>query len=460
MEYGFLSVLPVIVLLVVAIITRRTVSSMVLGLITASIILGGTGFIGVLFDQVYESVGTADALWLICTLILVGAVIGLLGLSGGADALAIVLEKKVKSERSLWIWSWLLIAVVFIQDMARAAILGQLTPLFDKFKVPRAAVTYLADSTGTTLEALIPITGWSLFFMGVFGGYNELKALGDSGFDIYVHCIPYQFYTIAALIICFMFTMGIFPKLGGMKKAYERAKNEGVLYGEETRKINEAIEISNAKSEQNRNASVKVKLGVFIVCVLFMVASVIKSGDVVVGFFSTLILATILLLATRLAKWGEIMTAAINGVTGILDVILIAAIVYTFKDLITELDLAGYVIHLTNGILTPEIFPFITFVLCCVLTFCSGSTWGITVIYAAIAIPLATSLGANPALVVGAILSGECFGAHICFYCDYTVCYSALTKINNMEHALTQLPYGLIGGAIAAIGYLICGFVM
>ena len=92
------------------------------------------------------------------------------------------------------------------------------------------------------------------------------------------------------------------------------------------------------------------------------------------------------------------------------------------------------------------------------LTFCSGSTWGVTVVYALVAVPLAVSIGADPVIVLAAILSGEAFGAHICFYCDYTVFASAMAKIDNIEHAFTQIPYGLIGGALAAIGFITAGF--
>ena len=81
-------------------------------------------------------------------------------------------------------------------------------------------------------------------------------------------------------------------------------------------------------------------------------------------------------------------------------------------------------------------------------------------VYALVAVPLAVSIGADPVVVLAAVLSGEAFGAHICFYCDYTVFASAMAKIDNIEHAFTQVPYGLIGGGLAAIGFLVSGIVM
>ena len=139
---------------------------------------------------------------------------------------------------------------------------------------------------------------------------------------------------------------------------------------------------------------------------------------------------------------------------------LISFFVYMFKDIVTTLQVPEYVISISESFLSPELFPLITFIACAALTFCSGSTWGVTVVYALVAVPLSITIGADPVIVLAAILSGEAFGAHICFYCDYTVFASAMAKIDNIEHAFTQIPYGIIGGVIAAIGFLVTGFVM
>ena len=169
---------------------------------------------------------------------------------------------------------------------------------------------------------------------------------------------------------------------------------------------------------------------------------------------------TAILFIFRLCTWREIMEAAIDGEARIIQMPLISFFVYMFKDVITTLQMPEYVISVSESVLSPSMFPFITFIACCALVFCSGSTWGVTVVYAMVAVPLAVSIGSDPILVLGAILSGEAFGAHICFYADYTVYASAMAKIDNIEHAFTQIPYGVIAGIAAAIGFLITGIVM
>lgn len=200
--------------------------------------------------------------------------------------------KKVKSEKSLFLWSWLLAAVLFIEDMMRSAVLGQLSPLYDKQKVPRASLAYFIDATSTTITSLIPITGWAVFFQGIFADFEELKGYG-SGFDIYVKTIPYNFYAIAALLVCFGFTMGWVPKLGGMKKAYILAKEEGILYSDESAKLNPPV-------EHNRNVdSVDKKgLGILIFGIMLLTAVTIAS-EVLYGFIVCLMVLPVVLLLVK-----------------------------------------------------------------------------------------------------------------------------------------------------------------
>ena len=110
--------------------------------------------------------------------------------------------------------------------------------------------------------------------------------------------------------------------------------------------------------------------------------------------------------------------------------------------------------------MSPELLPLITFIACTILTFASGSNWGATLAVAAIVIPLCAALQGNMILVLAAIVSGAAFGAHVCFYCDVTVFTSGMTKIDNIEHAVTQLPYGLLGMAVSCVGYLLAGFLL
>ena len=109
--------------------------------------------------------------------------------------------------------------------------------------------------------------------------------------------------------------------------------------------------------------------------------------------------------------------------------------------------------------MSPHILPVLTFVMCAVLAFMSGTNWGSGLPVAAIVIPLAPAIGANMFLVLAAVVSGAAFGAHACFYCDVTVFTAGMTKIDTMEHATTQLPLCLTGGAVTTLLFLAAGFI-
>lgn len=455
MEYGILCLLPIVVMLAAAIITRKCISSMIIAILVGCVIIGGTDWFTVFIDQVYVTGCNEDTVWIVSLMCVVGVLVALFQASGGAYVLVKIVEKKVKSERNLYLWTWLLSALLFIDDMMRSSVIGQMTPIFDRFKVPRASVAYYIDSTSTTVTSLVPITNWAAFFAGVFAGFAELEYLG-SGFDIYVKIIPFNFYAIFALLVCFAFTMGWIPKLGGMKKAYERVQATGELYSEASRPLNPEIK----EDTEENDPKAWLRLGVFVAGIVILTVSIILIGDVLSGFFIGVFSMTALLFITRLCTWKELMEAAIGGEARIIQMPLISFFVYMFKDVITTLQVPEYIISICESFLSPVFFPLITFIACSALTFCSGSTWGVTVVYALVAVPLAVSIGADPVVVLAAVLSGEAFGAHICFYCDYTVFASAMAKIDNIEHAFTQVPYGLIGGGLAAIGFLVSGIVM
>lgn len=452
MEYGAICLIPIAVMLGVAIISKKCISSMIIAVLSGCIIIGGTHWLSTFIDRIYVTGTNEDTIWICALMCVVGVMVALFQATGGAHVLVKIVEKKVKTQRSLFLWTWLLSILLFIDDMMRSSVIGQLTPLYDKFKVPRAAVAYYIDSTSTTITSLVPITNWAAFFTGVFAGFAELEYLG-SGFDIYIKTIPFNFYAIFALIITFLFTMGFMPKLFGMKKAYERVEATGELFTEASKKLNPPTEYADAEDDPKA----PLRLGIFIAGIVILTVSIITTGDVLTGFFIGVFAMTAMLFITRLCSWREIMDIAIDGEARIIQMPLISFFVYMFKDIVTTLQVPEYVISVCENILTPAIFPLVTFIACCLLTFCSGSTWGVTVVYALVAVPMAVTIGANPVVVLAAILSGEAFGAHICFYCDYTVFASAMAKIDNIEHAFTQIPYGIIGGIFAAIGFTICG---
>jgi Na+/H+ antiporter NhaC len=139
-------------------------------------------------------------------------------------------------------------------------------------------------------------------------------------------------------------------------------------------------------------------------------------------------------------------------------ILLIAAL--TFQNIASEMQMTEFFVDLCQPIMSGKLFPMIAFIIVGLLAFMIANAWGVCTLVAPVLIPLGVSVGANPVLIMAAILSGCAFGNHACFYCDTTVLASNGAGIDNLEHAASQLPYVIIGAAVSIVGFLILGFVM
>lgn len=461
---GIITLLPVVILLVIAITTKKTTSALVIGALVAFVLTGKGDFLNTIMDGLYGVGMDGDTVWLLLIFVFIGVFVGVLKITGVADALLRFIAKRVKSGRSLFLWTWVFALILFIDDALRTTVLGQLTPLYDKYKIPRASFAYMVDILGVAFASLIPITSWAAFYQGIFGEYEELSYLGTP-FEIYMHTIPFLFYAWIGIIMLFCYTMGWIPKLGAMKKTYIAAEKTGRLYSERSDRFNEAVD-SIMIFEENHGEATEAKTGsIFKICcfigmIIILTVSVFIYKDLLYG----LIIADGVLIAvsfiTRLAKWNEMLDAIISGVVSLYPLMIIVFCAYLMRDAVIGLGMPDYIISVVEPFVVPELFPCLAFIICCVLTFTTGSNWGITAVFATVGMPLAFSIGADPILTMAAIINGAAFGSHICFYTDMTVFVSSMVKIDNIEHALTQLPYGLIAGGLSAALFAVCGYVM
>ncbi len=461
---GIITLLPVVVLLVVAITTKKTTSALVIGALVAFILEGKMHFLDSIMDGLYGVGMSADTVWLLLIFVFIGVFVGILQVTGVGDAMLRFIAKRVKSGRGLFLWTWAFALVLFIDDALRTTVLGQLTPLYDKYKIPRASFAYMVDILGVAFASLIPITSWAAFYQGVFGEYEELSYLGTP-FEIYMHTIPFLFYAWIGIIILFCYTMGWIPKLGAMKKTYKVAEETGRLYSERSDKLNASVDSVMIFAEENgvgaeSSGRTAFKICCFIGSIIVLTVSVFMYSDLLYG----LIIADGVLIAVsfvaKLAKWNDMLDSIISGVLSLYPLMIIVFCAYLMRDAVTTLGMPDYIISIVEPFVIPELFPCLAFIICCVLTFTTGSNWGITAVFATVGMPLAFSIGADPILTMAAIINGAAFGSHVCFYTDMTTFVSSMVKIDNIEHALTQLPYGLIGGTLSAILFAVFGYVL
>ena len=453
-HYGILSILPAILVIVFALVTKKTLEALLLGTVSTYIIMYGIDFPSKWAEAFFKAAGDADNQWVLIVCGLFGSLIALIRKSKGTLGFSGKLEKFCKTQKKSLFITWILGIIIFIDEYLNIMTLGAcMKNISDKKKVPRESLAYIIDSTGAPVCVLLPFSTWAVFYASVFYKQEGIQALGVGG-DIatYLKVIPFTFYAWASLIIVPLFILGVIPKLGKMKEAYKRVEKTGQVYNPESEKFN-AVIIEDYSKEEG-------KLKDFLIPIGSLIAITLLGGDLFIAVVASIIICLFLYIPRKKMTFNEFCDLYMQGFCDMIPTIAIVFAAFVMQVAANDIGLPAYVIEVVTPYLNGTLFPAVAFVVVAVLTFVTGSNWGIPAVCVPIIIPLGFSLGANPILVMAAILSGGTLGSHACFYSDATVLTSTSCGINNMDHALSQFPYAAIAAIISLVGFIVCGIVM
>lgn len=447
MEYGALTLIPIVFIIVTAILTRKSFESLMAGSVIACMIMHGTGFFLPWVDMLLETLSDPENQWVILVCGLFGSLIAMLRESRGTSGFIRIGEKLCRSERSALLGTFILGAVIFVDDYLNMLTVGTcMRPICDRRKVPREALAYLLDSTGTPICVLLPFSTWTAFYISLFMKEEAVQAMHfSSGLAMYIRTIPYIFYAIISVIMVFLFAMGWMPRIGPMKKAYERVKKTGRTYSEESEKYN----LEDDDTDTNGN------IADFLLPIFVLIIVTILADDILAAVIVTLALCLVMYIPRKKMTFTQWSGLLITGFCEMMPTLAILAGAFTVARCCNAMHLPEYVISKVQPFVTPQTYPMIIFLVVSALTFATSSTWGISTIVIPIIIPLAAAVNADMILTMAAILSGSTFGSHACFYSDATVLASAASRVENMEHAFTQIPYAAIGAVITCVCLLI-----
>ena len=264
----------------------------------------------------------------------------------------------------------------------------------------------------------------------------------DRAWTLYISAIPYMVYPIVAFFLVPLVAVGIVPALGMMKSAEHRAAN-----GTAPQPIEEKSEQSVVDAED------RVQIYHFVLPIVALLGFSIWYGlDVQIGVIMSVAVTIILFGVQRLMAWTQMFDAVLDGIKVMLPALTIVVMAFVFKDVNEKLGLATFVINNVAPLMTPLMFPAITFLTMALISFATGSSWGVFAIAIPIILPLAESVGVSIPLAIGALVSASAFGSHACFYSDATILAAQGSGCDVMDHALTQIPYALIAAAISCVG--------
>lgn len=451
MSHGLIAVLIILVVIVGAITTRRCVEFLIGGSLLAALVLYGKDFL-VQWCTILQEV-FADNVWIVLVCGLFGSLIALLQASKGTFGFSKVIAKICTNEKRTLLASFILGVLIFVDDYLNVLSIGVcMKGVYDKRKIPRETLAYMLDATGAPVCVLLPFSTWAVFYASLFEEEESVKALGyATGIQAYIHAIPFCFYPIITLLIVLLFSLGIMPKLGSMKAAYKRVAETGKVYSDASRKYNH---------EERKGFEEEGNIWNFLIPMIALVAIAVVTSNLLLAVIVALLICFVLYLPTKVVTLDEFFNLIIKGFADMLPILTLLMIAFVLQKTTESLEMTDFIIQVMQPLLKGTLFPAMAFILVAALTFCTGSLWGMSAVVAPIVFPLGAVIGADPILIMAAIISGGAFGSHACFYTDATLLSSTSAGIDNIEHAMSQLPYVIIAAVVSIIGFIICGAVM
>lgn len=473
----FWSLVPPIIAILLALITKEVYSSLFIGILAGGIIYSGFNFettmVHVFKDGFIDTVADSYNIGIIIFLVLLGALVSMMNKTGGSAAFGRWATKHIKTRIGAQLATIALGVMIFIDDYFNCLTVGSvMRPVTDKQNISRAKLSYLIDATAAPICIIAPISSWAAAVAGFAKG-----AGAESGMSLFIQAIPYNFYALLTVVMMVFISVSKFD-YGPMKKVEANAINGNIFSAGE--------EYANEKEEVNEKGRMWDLVIPVVVLIICCVIGMIYSGGfftegedgyhnfitafsnsdasvgLVFGSFVAIIISVIYFLCRRVISFKNCMEAIPEGFKAMVPAILILVCAWTLKTMTDSLGAKVFISQLIEGSASGlKLFlPAIIFLIAVGLSFATGTSWGTF----GILIPIVLSVfsGANGAITiiaVSACMAGAVCGDHCSPISDTTIMASAGAQCNHINHVSTQLPYALTVAGVSFVSYILAGFI-
>jgi Na+/H+ antiporter NhaC len=491
MDVGFWAVVPPLLTIVLAIVTKEVLLSLFIGVFTGCMIIVGWNPLAAMETMVELIVGSYDETgefvlsgalsdpWNVQVLIIVtllGGLIGLMVRSGGSKAFGELLARTIKTKMGAQLTTWLIGILIFFDDYFNALTNGAvMRPISDKYAVSREKLSYIIDSTAVGVCLIVPLSSWVAFVCSLIAESYASAGIEQDAFSVFIQAIPYNYY--AWLSIIMVLVVVVFKlDFGPMAKAEKRTQTTGVLC-DKTFSGGGADDDDFSSIEPMEGNPIDL-LAPIILLVVSAILYMLYTGGFFVSFDlldavnnmdgmlaltyavgTSVVFAIIFYAVKRLSKVADSIAAFVVGAKSMVFVIILLAFAWGIGAVGDELDTAGYMVSIFSNNVPAFLTPVLIFVISCVMTFSTGATWGTFAIMIPIAVPLAVSMDVSVLACITAVIGGGGFGNHCSPLADTAILSSAASNIRHTDHIKTQIPYSLTCALVSCVGYIISGFV-
>jgi len=489
-HFGFWSLLPPLVAIALAIKTRQVFISLLFGIWMGWLILSDGNILNGTINTIQAMVDVFKDAGNTRTIIfssLVGALIAFVQRSGGVEGFIIYINKflikvekrkKTSPRKTVQIMAWLTGVAIFVESSINVLTVGSIyRPIFDRLKIPREKLAYIADSISAPTCILIPLNAWGAYIMGLLLAQGIENPLGTM-----VKAYPLNFYPIFAMIIV---ALVIFTQkdIGPMKEAERRAREEGkVIRDGATPMIStEIISMEKTKETVAKARNMIIPIGTMVAMmpiglvftgwpnvegidsypfwqqIFLALGKGSGSTAVLWAVLSSILVGAVLYRAQNIFKMPEIINLIFKGIGGLIPLALLMMLAFAIGKVCRDLGTGIYVAEVTQSWLSPKLVPAIVFLVAGFIAFSTGTSWGTFAIMIPIGLQMAQMMDANIYLTIAAALGGGVFGDHSSPISDTTIISSMASASDHIDHVKTQLPYALIAGIATTLLYLLIG---
>ncbi|MFD1806479.1 Na+/H+ antiporter NhaC family protein [Pasteurella oralis] len=471
------AVVPPILALLLAIVTRRVILSLSIGILVGSLMLADFNLVNALSYLKNNVISLAysdgepntNNINIVLFLFLLGVLTALLTVSGSNRAFAEWAQKRIKDRRGAKLLAASLVFVTFIDDYFHSLAVGAIaSPVTDKFKVSRAKLAYILDSTAAPMCVLMPVSSWGAYIITLIAGLLATYSITEySPIGAFMTMSAMNFYAIFSILMVFFVSYYSFD-IGSMVRHERTALERNIEIEEEQSGV------------QGHVRNLILPIAVLILATVGMMmytgnealAAEGKPFDIlgafenttvglslVVGGVSAVLISTICIILDRQVSLNEYGKAWIVGIKSMLGAVLILLFAWTINNVVGDMKTGVYLSSLVSDSLPIAVLPALLFVLTAVMAFSTGTSWGTF----GIMLPIAAAIAANaaPELMLpclSAVMAGAVCGDHCSPISDTTILSSTGAKCNHIDHVTTQFPYAILIAISSIVGYLVLGF--
>ncbi len=465
-DYGFWSVVPIILTLGIAVWMKNVIIGLFSGVFVGAIILNGFNPVKILSLLVSDyfvpqmlSPSQSGILVLMC---FIGGFVALVERSGGAVAFAAKMTHIITNRFKAQIATWMTGIAIFFSDLGTPLIVGPIyRPITDKLKISRVKLAWIVDTTASPVAVLIPFIGWGVYAMALIEGEFVEIGRDESSFDAFLAAIPFQFYSLFAILMVPLVAISGY-EFGPMARAELRAQAGEDNIDDSGADVSENMSHPNAKA-----IFVWLPLLVMVGVLFYLlvplgfplksVPSLAFRGALSSAYFFSAMTLIVLMMVYGVKTFRESMTIYFGGVSKMTGVLIILVLAWSLSAIGKNLGTPEYIISMAEGNFAPFLVPVVAFLFGAVMSFATGSSWGTYAIMMPLIIAVASALGAPMYVCIGAVLSGGMFGDHCSPISDTTILSASGAGCSQFDHVRTQLPYELFNGSVCVISYITAG---